>query len=136
MHPSSPSSLKKTKVFIVDDEAAITQMMELNLNATGNYEVLTTNDSMKAKALAAEFLPDILLLDVVMPGLDGGDVLREIRSIPELFQVPAVMVTALVSNMEINEGEVVETGDCVMLPKPVRLAKLVETMEMVLAGEL
>ncbi|MFK7910035.1 MAG: response regulator [Akkermansiaceae bacterium] len=131
---STPPEL--TKVLIVDDEEAITQMLELNLTATGNYEVLTTNESLKAKQLASEFLPDLLLLDVVMPGLDGGDVLREIRSIPELSQVPAIMVTALVSNMEINQEDVVATGDCVMLPKPVRLAKLVETMEMVLAGEL
>lgn len=127
---------KKTKVFIVDDETAITQMLELNLNATGNYEVLTTNESLKAKDLAAKFLPDILLLDVVMPGLDGGDVLREIRSIPELADVPALMVTALVSNMEISTDEVVTTGDCVMLPKPVKLAKLIDTMEQLLAGEL
>lgn len=127
---------EKTKVFIVDDESAITQMLEINLTATGDYEVLTTNESLKAKELAAEFLPDILLLDVVMPGLDGGDVLREIRTIPELAKVPALMVTALVSNMEISQDEVVTTGDCVMLPKPVKLAKLIETMEQLLAGEL
>lgn len=126
----------KTKVLIVDDEEAITQMLELNLTATGDYEVLTTNESLRAKQLAQEFMPDLLLLDVVMPGLDGGDVLREIRSIPELSGVPAIMVTALVSNMEISQDDVAATGDCVMLPKPVRLAKLVETMEMVLAGEL
>ncbi|MBT8045118.1 MAG: response regulator [Verrucomicrobiae bacterium] len=127
---------EKTKVLVVDDEAAITQMLELNLHATGNYEVMTTNESLKARELAVDFLPDILLLDVVMPGLDGGDVLREIRSIPELSEVPAIMVTALVSNIEISHDEVVTTGDCVMLPKPVRLAKLVETIELVLAGEL
>ena len=129
-------SQNKTKILIVDDETAITQILELNLSATGNYEVLTTNESLKAKELALEFLPDLLLLDVVMPGLDGGDVLREIRTIPQLSRVPAIMVTALVSNMEINQDEVVTTGDCVMLPKPVKLAKLVETIEMVLAGEL
>ncbi|MBT8035996.1 MAG: response regulator [Verrucomicrobiae bacterium] len=136
MNQESPDSPKKTKILVVDDETAITQMLDLNLSATGNYEVLTTNESLKAKALAAEFLPDILLLDVVMPGLDGGDVLREIRSIPELSQVPAVMVTALVSNKEISHDGVVTTGDCVMLPKPVRLARLINTIEMVLANEL
>lgn len=130
------SAKPKTKVLVVDDEAAITQMLELNLTATGDYEVLTTNESLKAKALAAEFLPDILLLDVVMPGLDGGDVLREIRTIPELRNVPALMVTALVSNVEISQDEVVTSGDCLMLPKPVKLSKLLETMEQLLAGGL
>lgn len=136
MNPETPENAPKTRVLVVDDEAAITQMMEINLTAAGNYEVLTTNESVKARELAAEFMPDILLLDVVMPGLDGGDVLREIRSIPELFEVPAIMITALASNVEINQDDVIATGDCVMLPKPVRLAKLIETMEMVLAGEL
>ncbi len=130
------SSPRKTKVLIVDDEPDFTHMLKLNLDSTGDYEVMATNEALDAKAIATDFKPDILLLDVVMPGMDGGDVLREIRTIPSLTKVPVIMISALISSMEVSQDEVADTGDCVMLPKPVRLEKLLITMEQVLSGQL
>lgn len=130
------SSPRKIKVLIVDDEPDLTYMLKMNLDATGDYEVMATNEPLKAKDLAASFQPDILLLDVVMPGMDGGDVLREIRTLPGLTRVPTIMISALVSSMEVSQNEVVDTGDCVMLPKPIRLEKLLATMAQVLSGHL
>lgn len=127
---------RKTKVLIVDDESDFTHMLELNLDATGDYEVMTTNEALEAKDLAADFKPELLLLDVVMPGMDGGDVLREIRTLPGLTKVPVIMISALVSSMEVSQDEVADTGDCVMLPKPVKMEKLLATMEQVLSGHL
>ena len=62
------------RVLIIDDDIALTQVLKINLDETGNYESRIVNVSSNAMAAAREFKPDIILLDVVMPGLDGGDI--------------------------------------------------------------
>ena len=62
----------KKRILIVDDEGSITRLLKLNLEQTGDYEVATENVSKAALAAAEAFRPDLMLLDVMMPGLDGG----------------------------------------------------------------
>ncbi len=127
---------EKKRVLLVDDEKSITVGVGLNLKATGNYEVETANDPREALRLAREFRPDILLLDVVMPGMDGGELRDRIRQIPGLENVPTIMITALVSNNEVSEDGVIESGDNLMLPKPVKLERLLAAIEQMLDGTL
>ena len=119
----SNESAERRRVLLIDDEADVTDSLSTNLEATGKFEVKAINDPRQALATAQDFSPDVIVLDVVMPGMDGGDVQAALRADPVLKEVPIVMVTALVSNNDATSGSV-EAGGAHMLPKPVRLETL------------
>ncbi len=81
-------------ILLVDDEPAGRQSLEALLDGQG-YRLLTAADGPQALAQAAAELPDLILLDVMMPGMDGFEVCRQLRSDPMLAEVPIVLVTAL-----------------------------------------
>ncbi|MEM1441402.1 MAG: response regulator [Verrucomicrobiota bacterium] len=117
------------KVLLVDDEAGFTQLMKMNLEKSGDFEVTIENDSTQAVATARSFRPDIILLDVVMPRMDGGDVQAGLQSDPALQKVPVIMLTALVDSAELSDGAVAQSGSSVVLPKPVDLPLLLRVIE-------
>ncbi|MDF1738110.1 MAG: response regulator [Verrucomicrobiales bacterium] len=120
------------KVLLVDDEAGFTQLLKMNLEKSGGYEVMIENDSTQALATALSFQPDAIVLDVVMPGMDGGDVQAQLQQSPRLSKVPVVMLTALVDSAELSEGAVAQAGTTTVLPKPVDLNLLLRVLEEVL----
>jgi CheY-like chemotaxis protein len=128
--------MEKKRILIIDDDVSLTQMLQLNLVDTGKFEVGVCNQALQALDTAREFHPDIILLDVVMPGLDGGDVDAQLKKDPFLRDVPVLIITALVSSEEVNENSVVESGDQVMLSKPIRFEKLLQAIESSLSGNL
>ncbi|WP_052573352.1 response regulator [Haloferula sp. BvORR071] len=99
-----------TRILIVDDEPDFTALLKANLEEVGNFEVMEVNDSAKALKAAKEFMPELCVIDVVMPGLDGGDVVAQLRADPDLKNVPVLMLTALVEeNPNTPDGET-QTG--------------------------
>ena len=125
--------MNKIRILIVDDDVPLTQTMKINLEDTGDFAVHVENNALKAISAAREFLPDIILLDVIMPGLDGGDVSAQLKSDPALSGIPVIMVTALVSNGETGAEGVVTSGERMMVAKPIRVDKLIEVIEKRLA---
>lgn len=123
------------KVLLVDDEAGFTQLLKMNLEKSGGYEVMIENDSTKALATALSFEPDAIVLDVVMPGMDGGDVQAQLQQSPRLSKVPVVMLTALVDSAELSEGAVAQAGTTTVLPKPVDLSLLLRVLKEMLPEE-
>lgn len=117
------------KVLLVDDEAGFTELLKINLEKTGKFEVQIENDSTLALGTARRFQPDAILLDVVMPGMDGGDVQTQLQGDPFLSSVPIIMLTALVDSAELSEGAVAQSGSSIMLPKPVDLALLLDVLQ-------
>lgn len=117
------------KVLLVDDEAGFTQLLRMNLERTGEYEVRVENNSTLALSAAKAFKPDAILLDVVMPEMDGGDVQALLEADPELKSVPIVMLTALVDSTELSEGAVAQMGTSMVLPKPVNLELLLRVLK-------
>jgi CheY-like chemotaxis protein len=101
----------------------------MNLERSGAFEVRIENDSTKAVAAAREFSPDAILLDVVMPGMDGGDVQAQLQANPLLARIPVVMLTALVDSTELSEGAVAQAGTQMVLPKPVNLPLLLRVLD-------
>ena len=73
-------SPEKKKILIVDDEAAFTNLVKISLEETGGFEVRVLNLGAPAAEAAREFGPDLILLDMVMPDMEGSAVLQEIRS--------------------------------------------------------
>ena len=116
------------KVLVIDDEAGFTKLLKMNLEKDGQFKVRIENNSLKALAAGQEFQPDVILLDVVMPGLDGGDVAAQFQDDPLLKQVPVIMLTALVSPGETSQDSVAQSGSLTVLPKPVNPTRLRETL--------
>jgi CheY-like chemotaxis protein len=117
------------KILLVDDEAGFTELLKMNLERSGAFEVRIENDSTKAVAAVRDFMPDAILLDVVMPGMDGGDVQAQLQSSPQLSGIPVVMLTALVDSTELSEGAVAQSGSQMVLPKPVNLPLLLRVLD-------
>lgn len=117
------------KILLVDDEAGFTELLKMNLERSGAFEVRIENDSTKAISAARDFMPDAILLDVVMPGMDGGDVQAQLQSSPQLSGIPVLMLTALVDSTELSEGAVAQAGTQMVLPKPVNLPLLLRVLD-------
>ncbi len=116
------------RILVIDDEAGITRTMKVNLERTGAYTVRTENEATRAAAAAREFKPDLILLDVMMPDMDGGEVAAEIKADPNLQRVPIVFLTAIVSQKETG-GEPLESGGQTFIAKPVDLHSLIQCIE-------
>ena len=102
--------MPKKNILVVDDETAFTRMMKLVLEQTGTYEVFCENSARQALATARACRPDLILLDVVMPELDGGDVAAQLQSDPLLQSVPVVFLTALVGSQEATKEPLTQAG--------------------------
>ncbi len=119
--------MDKKRIFIVDDERGFTNLLKLNLEATGRYFVETENDERRALPKARDFKPDIIFLDVVMPGYDGGEVAAQLRADPELAAIPIVFLTAIVSESEAAGRS--SFGGFPFLAKPVTVEALERCIE-------
>lgn len=104
------------KILVVDDIEANVRLLEAKLTAE-YYEVLTAYDGPTALAKALSEKPDIVLLDVMMPGMDGFQVCRRLKDDPETRHIPVVMVTALDGRSDRILG--LEAGADEFLTKPI-----------------
>lgn len=112
----------------MDDEPSVTRALKLSLQCSGDYEVHTENDPANALAAARSFLPDLILLDVIMPGEDGGDVAARLLADPLLRDIPVIFLTALVTNSE-TDGHEIKEGGHLFLAKPVDFGELKKSIE-------
>jgi CheY-like chemotaxis protein len=94
--------MRKKRILIVDDEVALTRLMRIVLEQSGKYEVRAENDSAAVIPAALAFQPDLIVLDLIMPGQDGGDVAETLRTHPELMAIPIVFLSASVRKSEID----------------------------------
>ena len=121
---------QKTKVLAVDDEQAFTHLLKLNLESRGLYEVRTENSAKNALQTAVEFEPDVVLLDVVMPELDGVDLIVAFRNHPKLEKTPVILITALLeSASQSRQPTLAIPGGVEMFSKPVDLDALREAID-------
>ena len=101
--------MSKIKVLVIDDERNFTDVVKINLEASGDFEVQVENNSLSALSTARSFEPDIILLDIVMPGLDGGDLLARFERDASIKNVPIILLTALVSPGDTDPSAVAES---------------------------
>ena len=123
---------ERKRVLIVDDESGFTRLLKLTLERTGKYTVREQNDATHALETAREFRPDLALLDIMMPKMDGGDVARQIKADPSLKQTRIVFLTAIVSQKEGTGTNMI--GGFPFMAKPVSLDALVKCIEENLAA--
>src|SRR5260370_36127664 len=91
---------RKRRILVVDNDRDSTRLVKILLERTGRYSVLEENDATKAHQSAQNFKPDLILLDIVMPETDGGEVAAHIQADPELQKTPVIFLTALVTKAE------------------------------------
>jgi CheY-like chemotaxis protein len=127
--------MNSKRILILDDEPGVTRSLKLNLEARGGYEVRTENDSALAIDAARDFHPQLIFLDVLMPGLDGWDVSARIHADPDLKGTPIVFLTALANN-EDTGGHVAVAGSTVYLAKPADTGELIQCIEQTLSRKL
>jgi CheY-like chemotaxis protein len=120
--------MRKKRILIVDDEVSLTRLMQLALEQAGRYEVRAENDSAAVLAAAKEFRPDLIILDLIMPQLDGGDVAEALRMDPELAAIPIVFLSASVRRSEIDANDGV-LGGFPFLSKPVSATEITAFIE-------
>src|SRR5512145_2453563 len=117
------------RILVVDDNAANVEILKMRLAANG-YEVVTASDGVEALSATRRHLPDLILLDVMMPKLDGIEVCRRLRADATLPFVPVIMVTAKSDPKDIVAG--LEAGGDEYLTKPVDQAALVARVKSML----
>jgi two-component system OmpR family response regulator len=124
--------MEPKRILVVDDESGFTRLLKLTLEKTGNYRVREENDGTQALQTARQFKPDLILLDVIMPKADGGDVARKFAADPLLKDTPVIFLTAILSKREATPGALIEGRPC--MAKPVSLNALIECIEKNLAA--
>lgn len=99
------------KIMIVDDDRPLSQLVSRILNKSGRFVACVENNPHNAPHVAEQFRPDVFLLDVDMPGCDGGTLLAELRRNPLLASTPAAFMTSLISGSETRHRMVERGGD-------------------------
>jgi len=122
------SAMKETRrILIVDNDPNTTHLVKVLLERTSDYLVLEENDATKAHQSALNFRPDLILLDIVMPETDGGELAARIQADPELHNTPIIFLTALVTRAEAASGLNIQGHP--FLAKPVSIPELINAIE-------
>ncbi|MEO8429342.1 MAG: response regulator [Verrucomicrobiota bacterium] len=119
---------KKKRILIVDDDVASTRLLKLNLEQANAYEVRVENWPEQALATAQDFQPHLIILDVMMPRIFGGDVAARFRADETLRHTPIVFFTAAVGKKRVAEHDGV-IGGFPFLAKPADLQAVIECIE-------
>lgn len=117
------------KILIVDDEKDIIDLLNFNLRAEG-YETIKAQDGDLAIEKAKNELPDLIILDIMLPGKDGWEVLRELRNNPKTSGIPIIFLTA--KDSEIDEVVGLELGAEDYIVKPISIRKFLARIKKVL----
>ena len=117
----------KRRILIVDDDSNSTHLVKILLERSGPYLVLEENDPTKADQTAHNFKPDVILLDIVMPKIDGGELATQIEADSELRDTPIIFLTALVTHSETKSGLHIQGHP--LVAKPISIPELIDAIE-------
>ena len=125
--------MNKKRILLLDDEVSFTRLLKLNLEQTNRYEVRAENWPEDVLAAAREFKPDLMLLDVMMPRMFGGDIAAQFRADEELKGIPIVFLTATVRKQRVDEHAGMISG-YPFLAKPATTEEVIACIEKHLGG--
>ena len=120
--------MAKKRILLVDDEKSFTALLKLNLEESGDYEVRVENWAEDAYEAAKEFKPDLVLLDIIMPRMPGGNVAAQLKEDPGLKDTPIVFLTAAVRKQQVEDNQGI-ICDFPCLAKPVTVDMVIEAIE-------
>jgi CheY-like chemotaxis protein len=114
------------KILYVEDDTDLWTIAQISLVDLGGFEVKFCLTGQEALRVALEFRPDLILLDYMMPGMNGSDTLKELRKIPALAQTPVVFLTAKIQPDEVAQYRA--EGAAEVIPKPFDPMRLADTV--------
>lgn len=121
----------RPRILIVDDDPVILRLLQINFRLEG-YNVDAASRGDEALRRAREAMPDVVVLDIMMPGVDGFDVLRQLKEDPTSRDVPVILLSARAQDEDRRRGYALGVEEYVT--KPFDPAHLVEMVRRVLAG--
>jgi CheY-like chemotaxis protein len=122
---------KRVRVLVADDDPVILRLIEVNLGLEG-FEVVTANGGEDVLAKVKDAHADVILLDVMMPGMTGWEVARRLRENGETSHIPVVFLSARTQEEDRRKGE--ELGVAAYVSKPFDPVELVETIRRLAGG--
>lgn len=114
------------KILIVDDEKDLVEMIETQFQSLG-YEIQKAYSGKEALEKIKQDLPNFIFLDIMMPGLNGYDVCKELKSDPHTKNIPVIMLSAKVQKVDQLQGK--ESGADGYICKPFEFSDLIKTVE-------
>ena len=104
------------QILMIEDDASIRDMTKMNLNMNGFQQVYCASDGEEGLAMAAQLVPDLILLDVMLPGIDGLTVCRNLKNNPALADIPVIMLTAKGEENDVVLGLEIGADDYITKP--------------------
>ena len=110
----------KKKILVIDDEEGMGRMIKFGIESRGPYEIRYETDGTRALEVTRQFKPDLILMDIMMPGVEGSEAAAKIKSDPLFRNIPIIFLTATVTSDEVTDrgGSI---GGQDFLAKPVDL---------------
>jgi len=119
----------KQKVLVIDDQPEITEIISAFLSNAG-YEVKVENSSVEGMNVVKSFMPDVILLDIMMPVMDGYEVCSRLKKEPTLAQIPVLFLTG--KDAKDDAGMSFQSGGDLFIKKPFSCERLLNMVKMVL----
>ena len=120
------------RVLVVDDDRVIQQLLQVNLELEGYDVVATASDGKEALEKIAELKPDLVILDIMMPKMDGLEVCRHLKADASTARIPVILLSARAQDLDIREG--LDIGANAYLTKPFDPVELLEVVGRLLSG--
>lgn len=120
------------KILMVDDEEPVRALVVATIKYDGRYIILEAKDGLEALEVARREKPDVILLDIFMPGLDGFEVCRQLKADPETRGITVIMLTALAQDSDKEKAQ--QVGASGYFTKPFSPKALVRKLEEVLGS--
>jgi DNA-binding response OmpR family regulator len=115
----------KKKILLVDDEPNLRELLRHMLEI-GGFEVLEAEDGLDALEKVESYLPDIMILDVMMPHMDGVTVCKKLRAMPKFAELPIIMLSGKTQHKAVQEG--LAAGANQYLCKPITVDELINNV--------
>jgi CheY-like chemotaxis protein len=120
--------MEKKKILVVDDEIDFTQILRANLESTDAYIVRVENLGSFTLKAAREFRPDLILLDIMMPDMQGSEVAVQLKQDAQCKDIPVIFLTALVTNKD-NDKSCTHIAGHPFIGKPFETQNLIDCIE-------
>ena len=131
-NPQSVVANEKKRILYIDDEKDFLWLTKMRLEKSGEFEVITTTDPEEGIELAKKLQPGLILLDAIMPGLDGGRVAEILLDNVQTKRIPIIFYTSLINDLRTENGRLRKIGGRDFIPKNTGCQELLSCVRKVL----
>ena len=118
----------KRKILLIDDEKTFTQVLRFNLEETKRFTIRVEHSGREVIRVAREFKPDLIILDIMMPGMPGDKAAHQLKNNDDTKNIPIIFLTAIMTTEETGKRDNA-LGDYIVVAKPVDIDKLIAIID-------